>query len=699
MNQDITHNIKPPNFDLDVLKKNFAHCFDKDGNFDFEKFKNHLSQQEISFSTESYGLDWLGKSYARLLASDPATTLLKEDNIHNNKPENINAQNLLIKGDNLEVLKHLANAYYEQVKMIYIDPPYNTGSDGFVYQDDRKFTLKELQNLIGINEEKANRILTFTKQKSNSHSAWLTFIYPRLYIAKQLLKEDGVIFISIDDNEVAQLRLLMDEVFGEENFVAELPTIMNLKGNNDQFAFSGTHEYTIVYSKNKEKSIFYEFTIIDVENEKWEEDNKGFYKIGSGILATSEGKYREDRPYMYFPILIKDNNITLINEDEYKNIYNENDKLFNDIFVEKIINKYSELGYDVVLPYDSNNNKLRWTWGYDGKFKTDLDDIIILKTKNGISLNKKQRPSLGDLPSKKPKTIFYKPEYSSGNGTTQLKELLSDKIFQNPKPIDLILEFLKISSSSSDLILDFFAGSGTTGDAVMQLNAEDGGNRKYILVQIPEAINPQKSKTAYDFVKNELHTEPTIFEITKERLLRAANKINEGLNEKINKLQKELPTNEAQAEIIQLKHQITQNNFKIIETIPIWDNYYFEADQFENTQTLFNESTLTEDDLKALLITWKTFDGIALTQNLESIMVGNYPSFYGNNKLYLMHKGFTTDTLKILLEKIDADKSFSPSSIIAFGYNFESARLRELAENIKSYANKKNMDIDFIIRY
>ena len=244
-----TQNIKAPHNDLEHLKKYFSHCFDKNGIFNLEKFKNNLSQNEINFSTESYGLEWLGKSYSRLLASDPTTTLLKEDEAHNSKPENIHSQNVLIKGDNLEVLKHLANAYHEKVKMIYIDPPYNTGSDGFVYQDDRKFTVAELQKLAGIDEEKAKRILAFTQSKSNSHSAWLTFMYPRLYIAKQLLKEDGVIFISIDDNEVAQLRLLCDEIFGEENFVAELVFQTNSIKNNAKY-ISITHEYTIVYVKN-----------------------------------------------------------------------------------------------------------------------------------------------------------------------------------------------------------------------------------------------------------------------------------------------------------------------------------------------------------------------------------------------------------------------------------------------------------------
>ncbi len=249
--QKITTNIKVPNKDLEILKKHFPHCFDKNGKFDIIKFQQQLNTQnlEITFEKESYGLDWLGKSYARLLASDPATTLLKADETHNSKPENANSENLLIKGDNLEVLKHLANAYYEKVKMIYIDPPYNTGSDGFVYNDDRKYTVKDLQNLIGVDEEKAKRILDFTQSKSNSHSAWLTFMYPRLYIAKQLLKDDGVIFVSIDDNEVAQLRLLMDEVFGEENFVGQI--VWQTATDNNPTQIATEHEYVLVFVKNK----------------------------------------------------------------------------------------------------------------------------------------------------------------------------------------------------------------------------------------------------------------------------------------------------------------------------------------------------------------------------------------------------------------------------------------------------------------
>ncbi|VVH56985.1 Type III restriction-modification system methylation subunit (EC, partial [uncultured Gammaproteobacteria bacterium] len=584
---------------------------------------------------------------------------LKEDETFNQKPENANSENLLIKGDNLEVLKHLSNAYYEKIKMIYIDPPYNTGSDGFVYADNRKFTKDELQELAGISEERSKRILDFTQSNSNSHSAWLTFMYPRLYISKQLLKDDGVIFISIDDNEVAQLRLLMDEVFGEDNFVAQLPTVMNLKGNNDEYGFAGTHEYTMVYVKNKDIALLNQFSINEEELEDWQEDEKGFFKQGANLKATGGNAPREKRPNLYFPIFIDDSNTVYVTLDDDKP------------------KKYT--GELVTLYPITKEKEMSWRWSKN-KFIKDIDDVIV--SRNGaIGIYKKQRPALGNLPSKKPKTIFYKPEYSSGNGTAEIKSLFNDKVFTNPKPSKLLKDFIEIGLTDEDIILDFFAGSGTTADAVMQLNAKDDGSRKFILAQLPEKIDPKNNKTAYDFVKEELKAaDPTIFEITKERLIRASKTIQEENKDK------------------DLSNQ--DLGFKIFETMPIWEDYNFEADELDEQQMLlFDENKLTKDDIKALLVTWKTYDGVSLTHSLQETDLNGYTANYSNGKLYLMDKGFKTKNLKTLLEKIDSDKNFNPTTIIAFGYHFESKNLREISENIKSYANKKSIDIDFITRY
>src|SRR5690625_909135 len=230
-------------------------------------------------------------------------------------------------------------------------------------------------------------------------------------------------------------------------------------------------------------------------------------------------------------------------------------------------------------------------------------------------------------------------------------------MFDYTKPTSLIKYLIEIPDFNDGIILDFFAGSGTTGEEVMQLNADDGGSRKYILVQLPESINPKKSKSAYDFVTKELKAEPTIFEITKERLLRAAKKINQELDEKnkdlgakIKSLETELPTEETKEEINTLKEEIqvnkqvqAQNNFKVFETMPIWEDYHFEAKELNEQLALFDETKLTEEDLQALLITWKTYDGIALTEDLKEIELSGYKAYYTKDKLYLMDKGFTTD--------------------------------------------------------
>lgn len=647
----VTNNIKSVNDDLAKLKQHFPHCFDKDGNFQLEKFKNNLTEKEINFSTESYGLDWLGKSYARLLASDPATTLLKADESHNAKPENINSENLLIKGDNLEVLKHLVNAYHEQVKMIYIDPPYNTGSDGFVYNDDRKFTVAQLQELTGVDAEKAKRILDFTKQKSNSHSAWLTFMYPRLYIAKQLLKDDGVIFVSIDDNEVAQLRLLMDEVFGEENFVSEIIWNSKYTTSNDAKYVSNQHEPILFYAKNKNN-----FNIgLLPRTDKQDKDYKNKDNDPKGPWKATPLHAKSGTESNNYKITFLNGKIWSPPNGRYP-IYSKD--------------KIQKLYHDGELYFNSNG-------GVDKK--TYLSEV-----KEGLTVGSLWK---------------YDEVGHTHSNNEELAELVGKGVFDNPKGSKLIKRILLVANTHSELILDFFAGSGTTGDAVMQLNAEDGGNRKYILVQLPEQIDEKKNKTAYDFVKNELKAEPTIFEITKERLLRAAKKINTNLDERILKLKQELDTQENQTEIDRLERCKSQNTFKTFETTPLWEDYNFEAEKFDNTQTLFDAGKLSKDDIKSLLITWKTYDGIALTHDLESIDLEGYTAYYGGGTLYLMDKDFSSINLKALLTMIDTEHSFSPSSIICFGYHFESARIRELAENIKSYSNKKNIDIDFVTRY
>lgn len=683
--QVIINNIKTPNTNLEILKKNFSHCFNKEGNFNFEKFKQELSKNEdIDFSNESYGMDWLGKSYARLLACDEAITFLKENEDWNKKPQNKNSENLLIKGDNLEVLKHLSNAYFEKIKMIYIDPPYNTGGDGFVYQDDRKFSVEELSKLAGIDKEKAKRILEFTQSKSNSHSAWLTFMYPRLYIAKQLLKDDGVIFVSIDDNEVAQLRLLMDEIFGEENFVANLIWKKKAGGANDSITIAIEHEYILCYLK--EKNGIYKKPMQENTLKKYKEKDSKFETHGYYTTKNLCDFSLQDSKGLHYDIICPDKTILKGIEHQWKCNKETFDKRLKD---DRIVFRKKDNIWQVYYKIYLNEEK--------GILKYDLNGNIV---KKGVNLSSILNVGL------------------NSESATTIKELFQINIFEYSKPISLITELLFVATKKDDIVLDFFAGSGTTGDAVMQLNAEDNGNRKYILVQLPEIIDLKKNSAAYDFVKNELKLEtPTIFDITKERLIRAAKKIQDENVDKPAKSEK-VKCDEFQGEqytsckgeytikVEATKAKALSNvdfGFKVFETISNnegnWENYILDAESFDSQTKLFDERKLNKEDLKTLLTTWKAYDGFPLTQNLNEIDLDDYIGHYLENKLYLMNIGFETKHLKKLLEEIDGNKNFNPTTIIVFGYNFKSKMLRELADNVKNYANKKHIDIDFILRY
>jgi len=483
----------------EILKKQFPHAIsvDEDGKYviDSQKLQMSLDPSKANIKEDGYGLNWVGKKEAYHTAFSKNYKVLKPLNNENSKNWDT-TDNILIKGDNLDALKILRQNYFEAIKMIYIDPPYNTKNDGFVYNDNFTSTTTQTLEALGYDEEYVEYIENI--QGAKTHSGWLSFMYPRLLLAKDLLKEDGVIFISIDDNEVAQLKLLCDEIFGNDNFIANLPTVMNLKGNNDEFGFSGTHEYTLVYTKQKENLLLNEFSVNESELEDWNEDKYGFYKQGANLKATGTNAPREKRPNLYFPIFIDENNILYVTDDdlapkEYK-------------------------GKLVTIYPITNKQEMSWRWSKK-KFKDEKYNIII--SRNGTTgIYKKQRPSLGDMPSKKPKTIFYKPEYSSGNGTAQIKELLDEKYFSNPKPLKLIRDFIEIGLNKDDIILDFFAGSGTTAHAVMDLNAQDNGNRKFITVQWAEKT-PEKSeakKAGYE----------TIFDITQERIKRAGAKIAKG---------------------------------------------------------------------------------------------------------------------------------------------------------------------------
>lgn len=483
---------------IENLKKIFPEVF-SEGKIDFEKLENELGIFKDD-KNERYNFTWAGKSEAKKIALTQSSGTLrpyKEESKNWDK-----TQNLYIEGDNLEVLKLLQKSYYKKVKMIYIDPPYNTGKD-FVYKDNFKDNIANYLKITNQSDSEGNRLGTNSETNGRYHSDWLNMMYPRLKLARNLLKDDGVIFISIDDNEVANLRKLCDEIFGEDNFVGILPTIMNLKGNNDQYGFAGTHEHTIVYTKNYSMSTFYEFYVSEIELDDWEEDEYGLYKKGANLKATGINAPRHKRPNLFFPIYIDKNcNIQLKAQENFEEIYPITD-----------------------------GEEMSWRWSKE-KFENELHNLIITRNEDNISIYKKQRSQDNNRPTKKPKSIFNKPDYSSGNGTQIIKELFNGKVFDFPKPINLIYDFITVGTRNDDIILDFFSGSATTAHAVMKLNSEDGGNRKFICVQLPETTD-KKSEAFKAGYKN-------ICEIGKERIRRAGELINKEFKQDLMKSNGEL---------------------------------------------------------------------------------------------------------------------------------------------------------------
>ena len=467
----------------------------KEGKIDFDELKQELSNDLINNSKEKYQLTWPGKRNAILEANKNINKTLRPVN---KKSVNFdNTQNIYIEGDNLETLKILQESYLNKIKCIYIDPPYNTGHD-FVYLDNFNKNEKAELNESGQIDEYNNKLITNSETNGKFHSDWLSMVYSRIKVSRNLLREDGIIIISIDDNEQVNLKKICDEIFGEKNFIACLPTVMNLKGNNDEYGFAGTHEYTLVYSKNAKIPIFNNLKIKDdiKVNKEWNKDDYGYYKLGT-LKGGGENGSRLLRPNLYFPIYVSNNCDFSLEKSK---------KFCNELF-----------------PI-SNGNEMTWRWSKE-KIQKEKHNIIVEKKGKEFIIKRKIRPADGHNPSIKPKTLFYKESYSSGNGAKIIKELFNGKrIFNYSKPIELLSDFFEImtSSNSSDIILDFFSGSASTAHATMKLNSEDNGNRKFIMVQLPEQCEQNSEAYKAGF--------KTICDIGEERIRRAAKKIKEETN-------------------------------------------------------------------------------------------------------------------------------------------------------------------------
>lgn len=456
---------------------------------DKDVLMQEISCEVVEGNEERYQFTWPDKKKSVLLANAPINKTLRP--CREESVDFDNTENLYIEGDNLEVLKLLQETYLGKIKMIYIDPPYNTGSD-LVYDDDFTESINDYVENSGMLDENGNRLVENLESNGRYHTDWLNMVFPRLKLAKDLLAQDGVIFISLDDNEAANLKKLCDEVFGAVNFIGQITVVGNPRGR-DYGGVARMHDYLFVYKKSPETTIN---LIEDPDNNFKMFDNLGGFELRE--LRNRNIKFnKENRPNLYYPFYIDPSS-----EDEHG---------LHEISLEPID------GWIELYPLESQGVNTVWRWGKQ-KSSENLNTNIKAKPMRNGSYMIVEKYREGRMMAR---SVWWDKDTNTEKGTLLVKDLMNGKVFDYPKPVELLMRAIEMGTETDagDCVLDFFSGSATTAHAVMQLNAENGGNRKFIMVQLPEETD-EKSEAYKAGYKN-------ICEIGKERIRRAAKKIAE----------------------------------------------------------------------------------------------------------------------------------------------------------------------------
>ena len=636
--------------------------FDEDGNevkpstFDNEKFQEALRSNNINELSSGYRLDFIGKNYAKKQAGERPTTVIVPDNEHNKKEENKDSKNLFFTGDNLEVLRHLQQNYANSVDFIYIDPPYNTGSDGFVYPDKFDYSDDQLKDMFALSDEELGRLKSI--QGKATHSAWLTFMYPRLYLSKKLLTDSGVIFVSIDDNEQANLKILMDEVFGEGSFISEVVWANKEGGGkSDSKFFKNKHEYIITYAKNIEKASINGLPVNNISRYTQEDEYKSsrgpYYlqKLGMGSIQYSSS--------LDYPIEAPDGTI--------------------------------------IYPADNNNGRKatwRWSkskleWGFQQGYvviKKDSSNIWTVYTKQYLKADND-----GNLIERLAQPIALIEQFSTTQSNKQMQLLFDgESLFSYSKPVGLIQNLIRLGSNKNSLILDFFAGSSTTAEAVMQLNAEDGGKRQYIMCTLPEPTFTTNSDGTEIPTKGGTNAYNagyrSIDEISRERIVRAAKKIQE---------EKQLLPNEQD---FGFKHyRVVEPTQKALEQLDYDD--ILQEDLFDGMIEAFSSEKLgisgNARGLDTILATYLAKDNYKFDVDIEMVDFSGIQLPYVNNqRIYLISERWMSANTRALVNAIGKNE-IVVQTIVVYGYTIAMERLRELEIALNQLENKVNLQVRY----
>lgn len=640
---------------INFLRERLPEFFSKDklddnGNilekskFNLSKFNDYLSDLDNEEIYHGYQLNFVGKNYAKKQSGEKPKSIIVPDVLHNESVEN-SSSNLFITGDNLEVLRHLVNNYLHSIDIIYIDPPYNTGNkDDFTYPDKFEYSDEELRSNFGLNDQDLIKLKSI--QGNSSHSSWLTFMYPRLYLAKKLLKDTGGIVISIDENEQANLKLLMDDIFGELNYVGEIIRKTKSTTNDAKSGLNYQHEYALIYSKNSSN--------FSLSGEK--KDLKKYKNPDNDI----NGPWKTTDPSA---------------------------RSGSEESVFEIVNPYT--GTSDFPPrgrYWAFSRETFEKWVKNGKivFRKDVKlgerGFFVKKYLNELKSDFNLVNSLFAIDN----------SYMNQVATKELNELMDGAYFSSPKPVEYIKKIIKYATNDDGIVLDFFAGSGTTADAVMQLNAEDGGNRKFILCTLPEktyTVNADGTEipTKGGAVAYEAGFK-SIDEISRERIKRAAEKIKQENPDLADSLD------------LGFKHyRVVSPSVETLEDIEFDD--VMQLDLLEDMISKFSSENLGVDGnatgIDTILQTYLVQDGYKFDVNIEYIELGEYKVPYINNqRIYIISNNWNNKATEKLVNMIGRNE-IQVQTIVVYGYSFDAKNLRTLEYALNQLDNKVNLQIRY----
>jgi len=628
---------------LEELKQLFPEIF-AENTIDFEKLKTIVGEDAVA-TQERYRIDWAGKNDAyKVLQQQTSATLVPTDSYPADKQnlDGLNRENIFIEGENLEVLKVLQKSYFGKVKMIYIDPPYNTGNDSFIYPDKFSETKEEyLKRINDVSDDgylmKEGLFRPNRKENGQYHSNWLSMILPRLYVARNLLRDDGVIFVSIDDNEVHNLRLVMNEVFGEENFVGQWNWYKSATPPNLSTKIKKNIEYILGFEKHR-------------TNIKFKGINKG---------SKSDDPFT--KPQNSIKILrFPKNSINIKSKKEIikEGIYG------TDKFPNKLLN-------DLIVINNLNSNEVsfenRFVWTQD-KLDQELSQGTKINLSENLVLSYKKSDYNEEVP---PNYIDLKVGVdTTENAGRELMELFKIKVFDYPKPVSLIKYLANFICDNSDLILDFFAGSGTTAQAVMELNQEDGGNRRFICVQLPEKTEPESDAYKAGYT--------TISQITQARIKKVIDKIKKETEGKL-----ELSDQKKQAEALGFtSFRLVPSNFKKWRSDLITNE-----DELNEMQSLFEVPQKTLSTQEQILWELLIKSGFELTVKIEKTEIDNCTVYRAENIVYLLHS--VTETA------IDEILKLKPKQIVCLDSIFhnQDSLKTNIAEQCKQMEDNKTKTV------